>query len=148
MYTQCVYEQSFSDEKSPILEISLRYFYNETMKKSSNKKLSEAVKAAVEFIDLNYDQQIKLADIANEVNLSVSRISHLFKEQMNLTPIEYLTEVRINHAKKLLKTNKITWQQIAFETGFSSENYFARTFKNKTGKTPKQFQENSTLRNK
>jgi AraC-like DNA-binding protein len=126
-----------------MLEIFRRFGYNLFVKKSPELQLSESIKTAVEYIDCNYDQQVTLADIAYEAELSVSRMAHLFKDQMGITPIDYLTEVRIKQAKRLLRTNEITWQQTAYEVGYSSPNYFTRIFKAKTGKTPKQFMENS-----
>ncbi len=122
-----------------MLDIIWRCGYNLFVKKSPEPQLPESIKAAVEFIEFNYDQQVTLADIAYEAQLSVSRLAHLFKEQMGVTPIDHLTDVRIKQAKRRLKTNDITWQETADEVGYNSSNYFARIFKAKTGKTPKQF---------
>ena len=115
--------------------------YNLFVNKSPNPELSERLKPAIEFIELNYDQQVTLADIANEAGLSASRLSHLFKEQTGVTPIDHLTDVRIKQAKRLLQTNDISWQQAGCEVGYNSQNYFTRIFKAKTGMTPKQFKD-------
>lgn len=107
------------------------------------KKVTQ-LKPAIEYIDANYDQQIIMADIAKQVHLSVSRLAHLFKEQMSITLIDYLTSVRIGHAKRLLITTEHSCTTICFEVGYNNQSYFTRTFKEVSGMTPRQFRKSNT----
>ena len=86
------------------------------------------LKPAIDYIDANFDQQIALADIAKQVHLSVSRLAHLFKEQMGITLIDYLTNVRITHAKRLLLTTDESCTTICFKVGYNNHFYFNRSF--------------------
>lgn len=99
------------------------------------------IKPAIDFIEANYDQQISLADIAKASFLSVSRLAHLFKEQMGITLIDYLTNVRITHAKHLLIATDKSCTTICFEVGYNNQSYFTRTFKDIVGMTPRQFRD-------
>ena len=101
------------------------------------------IRPAIDFIDIHYDQPLTLADIAKAAYLSVSRLAHLFKEQMGITIIDYLTSVRIDHAKRLLLATEKSCSIICFEVGYNNQSYFTRIFKETVGMTPRQFRENN-----
>ena len=103
-------------------------------------KMSQ-IKPAVDYIDASYDQPLTLADVAKVSYLSVSRMAHLFKEQMGVTIIDYLTSVRIGHARRLLLSTEKSCSKICFDVGYNNQSYFTRTFKEMTGLTPRQFRE-------
>ncbi len=97
------------------------------------------IRPAVGYIDAHYDQPITLAEIARASHLSVSRLAHLFKEQMGVTPIDYVTGVRIERAKELLLGTDQSCTEIGFQAGYGNPSYFTRTFKLFVGMTPRQF---------
>ena len=97
------------------------------------------IRPAINYIDANYDKQISLAEIAKSSYLSVSRLAHVFKEQMGITIIDYLTSVRIERAKQLLLATDQNCTEICFEVGYNNQSYFTRTFKELVGVTPRQF---------
>jgi two-component system, response regulator YesN len=101
------------------------------------------IKPAIDFIDQNYDQPITLSDIAKSAFLSVSRLAHVFKEQMNITIIDYLTNVRIEKAKQLLLSTDKSCTEICFQVGYNNQSYFTRTFKKVTSMTPRKFRESN-----
>jgi len=94
---------------------------------------------AINYIDANYDKPITLAEIARASHLSVSRLAHIFKEQIGITIIGYLTSVRIERAKQLLLATEQNCTEICFEVGYNNQSYFTRTFKELVGMTPRQF---------
>jgi two-component system response regulator YesN len=102
------------------------------------RKMSQ-LRPAIEYMDCNFDRPITLADIARAAHLSISRLAHLFREQMGITLIDYLTNVRINHAKRMLLTTDMNCTRICFEVGYNNQSYFTRTFKQVAGMTPRQF---------
>jgi YesN/AraC family two-component response regulator len=106
----------------------------------------DKIKAAAKFIEAYYEQPIKLGDIAYEASLSVSRLAHLFKEQMQVTPIEYLTNIRIERAKKILLTTDKKCCNIYYEVGYNSQTYFARKFKGVVGLSPSQFRQKNRVK--
>lgn len=119
---------------------ALNDFIERVYKSQDAKKITQ-LKPALDYIDTHYDQQITLANIAKQVHLSVSRLAHLFKDQMGITLIDYLTSVRISHAKRLLLTTEHSCTTICFEVGYNNQSYFTRTFKDVSGMTPRQFRQ-------
>lgn len=97
------------------------------------------ISPTINYIDANYDKPITLAEIARASHLSVSRLAHLFKEQMGMTLIDYVTAVRIERAKELLLGTDQSCTEICFQVGYNNQSYFTRTFKSVVGLTPRQF---------
>jgi two-component system response regulator YesN len=97
------------------------------------------IRPAINYIDANYDKPITLADIARASHLSISRLAHLFKEQMGITIIDYLTSVRIERAKQLLLATEQSCTEICFQVGYNNQSYFSRTFKDLVGMSPRYF---------
>ena len=97
------------------------------------------INPAINYVDANYDKPITLAEIARASHLSVSRLAHIFKEQMGITIIDYLTSVRIERAKQLLLATDQNCTEVCFEVGYNNQSYFTRTFKELVGVTPRQF---------
>jgi len=111
------------------------------------KKITQ-IRPAINYIDANYDKPISLAEIARASHLSVSRLAHIFKEQMGITIIDYLTSVRIERAKQLLLATDQNCTEICFEVGYNNQSYFTRTFKGLVGMTPRQFRAKNLRREK
>jgi len=110
---------------------------------SQDAKKVTQISPAINFIDANYDKPITLADIAKASYLSGSRLSHIFKEQMGVTIIDYLTTVRIERAKQLLLATDQNCTEICFEVGYNNQSYFTRTFRELVGMTPRQFRKSN-----
>ncbi len=109
------------------------------------RKISQ-LRPAMEYMQYHFDQPLTLEDIARQAHLSVSRLSHLFKEQMGITVIEYLTHIRVSRAKELLIGSERNCTQICFEVGYNNQSYFTRIFKQGAGMTPRKFRlENKRL---
>ncbi|WP_046173641.1 response regulator [Domibacillus indicus] len=105
-----------------------------------NSPFSSAVQTAVDYIDENYhDAQLSLQSVSDAVNVSSSYLSHLFSQETGKTFIEYVTAIRINKAKELLKSTHDKTYEIAHQVGYSDSHYFCRSFKKVTGLTTKQF---------
>jgi two-component system response regulator YesN len=106
------------------------------------------ISPAINYIDANYDKPITLADIAKASHISVSRLAHVFKEQMGITLIDYLTSVRIERAKQLLLATEQSCTEICFQVGYNNQSYFTRTFKRLVGMTPRQFRAGNLRKDK
>lgn len=99
------------------------------------------IKPAIDYIEANYQEPLSLADIARAAHLSISRLSHVFKEQMGVTLVDYLTTVRIERAKEILISTDKSCTEVCFASGYNNQSYFTRTFKEIVGVTPRQFRE-------
>jgi two-component system response regulator YesN len=115
---------------------------------SQDAKKVTQIRPAINYIDANYDKPISLADIARISHLSVSRLAHIFKEQMGITIIDYLTSVRIERAKQLLLATGQSCTEICFQVGYNNQSYFSRTFKELVGMTPRQFRSRNQRKEK
>ena len=103
-----------------------------------SRKITQ-ITPAINYIDANYDKHITLAEVAEVSHMSISRLAHIFKEQMGVTVIDYLTSVRIERAKQLLLATEQNCTEICFQTGYNNQSYFTRTFKELVGTTPLRF---------
>lgn len=122
-----------------LLDDLICYFSNSaTEKRPTFHKGREHLRTATNYIDHHYDESITLNDLAEQIYLSESYLSRLFTKTMGLTFTAYLTQVRLNHATSLLRSN-LTITEIAFKSGFTSTNSFIKTFKQAFKKTPGQY---------
>ena len=109
-------------------------------KNKSQKNLSENLSRAVDYITVNFTNELTLKKVADAVYISAFYLSHLFRREMNTTFSDYLCKVRIEKAKGLLKKGKdFRIQEIADKTGFNDSNYFAKSFKKTTGFSPREY---------
>ncbi|MBI9016812.1 MAG: AraC family transcriptional regulator [Phycisphaerae bacterium] len=120
-----------------ILIAALRIFKTQEL---ANSQLSQEIKRACDFIDANFQFDLKNEEIAKKANLSVSSFYLRFSEEVGVTPREYITQKRIHKARQLLRNSSISITKIAQSVGFSSSQYFATFFKKITGVSPRQYQ--------
>lgn len=113
--------------------------YSEEMRKSRNKDNYQAVRAAAEYIKGHFKEKISVTDVGRSVHLSGSYLSHIFSETFGRTLTEYLTDVRVEYAKKLLAKPELSISEVAYESGFEDVSYFSRVFKKAEGITPRDF---------
>ena len=82
---------------------------------------------------------IKLADLAQLLDMSPFHFSRLFKRSIGMTPHQYLSQQRVERAKQLLKKSDRLIIDIALECGFSSHSHLSKQFRQITGITPKAY---------
>lgn len=107
---------------------------------NSGNKNRSILKTAVDFIDSHYmDEEISLNTVANVANVSSNHFSALFSQNMGQTFIEYLTTLRMNKAKELLRCTGMRSSEIAGEVGYKDAHYFSYLFKKTQGMTPSDY---------
>lgn len=102
-----------------------------------NHVISEAKK----YIESNYSKDISLDDLSRKMDLSPYYFSKLFKEEAGVTFMEYLTNLRIERAKELLRNSNLSMKEICSEVGYADPNYFSRIFKKNMDMTPTEYRE-------
>jgi AraC-like DNA-binding protein len=90
-------------------------------------------------IDLRYAEPLKIGDLAASAFLSIGRFTEVFRAEVGCSPREYLGQVRIQAAKKLLRDTDLTISCIAAQTGFPDPAYFTRFFRQQVGICPSEF---------
>lgn len=104
--------------------------------KSFPKLGNSRIEKIISFININYTRNISLTEIASLAAMNVSSFCRYFKEQTGKTFLEYIAEMRIGYACKLLTLNEKSINQISIECGFESITHFNKTFKKQTHFTP------------
>lgn len=98
------------------------------------------IRQAKAYIEHHYaDPELSLNDVAAQVNLSASHFSAVFSQETCQTFKEYLTEIRINKAKELLRMTPLRSADIAYQVGYNDPHYFSSVFKKTTGLSPIEF---------
>jgi len=97
------------------------------------------------FVMNRLDCKITVEEIAKSVHISPSHFFTLFREEVGKTPHQYVIEKRLEKAKLLLKTTKLTIAEISEEVGFSSQSALSNTFKKQFGCTPGIFKYQSDI---
>ena len=106
----------------------------------SQKKYSSLLKDARNYIEQNFgNEEISLNTVAASVNMSPNHFSTVFSQETGRTFIEYLTHVRMEKAKELLRTTSMRTAEIATAVGYRDSHYFSYLFKKTQECTPKEF---------
>src|SRR5699024_8224595 len=103
-----------------------------------NLKLEEIVY----YIKNNFNEKLSQTEIANQLYMSNSRFSKLFKQYVGRTFSDYILKLRIEAAQELLKHTSLKIYEVAKEVGYEESRYFSQIFKEKIGVTPVAYREN------
>ena len=107
--------------------------------KETLSKLSAEIQATCDYMERNYTQTIRLADLSAVSGLNKYTLIRNFTRQKGITPYQYLSAIRVDKAKKLLSAG-VSPIETAMQTGFTDQSHFTRFFKDFIGLTPKLYQ--------
>jgi AraC-like DNA-binding protein len=96
-----------------------------------NEAESDRMNKVFEYVMNNFKNEINISDVADLVNLSPNSFSRYFSQRTRKSFVNFVNEVRLNHATKLLQENTKSVAEICFECGFNNLSNFNRQFKNK-----------------
>ena len=99
---------------------------------------NESLRKAISYIRLNYQMNITAGDIATYTNVGERYLRKLFSQYLNLSPVDYLNQIRLNKAIELLRNTEMSIKEVCFACGFQSPQYFSRLFKQQMGITPRE----------
>ena len=95
------------------------------------------------YIDLHFKESLTLEQLSEEAHMSKYYLSHAFKREYGISPINYIISRRIDESKYLLAETDLSISQIAQLLGFSSLSYFSQVFRKVHGSSPAEFRQNS-----
>lgn len=140
------------DEQSLGYEFSVRNHLSELiyeiflLQRRYTKGLSDAtlrsearIKTMLSFIEINYQRNITLQEIADSASVSKSECIRCFHKTIGRTPIQFLKEFRLQKAANLLRSTDLSISDIAFMCGFFEMSYFTRSFRAQYTDTPTQY---------
>lgn len=146
------YELSIQANINKIFLWILRYWQSQGMNIKQlfqqNSKDYKRLEKLFKYVQNNYQEPIRVADMADLCNMNYSYFSRYFKKLTGKTFVEYVNYIRLTEAEKLLLTTDLNITQIAFATGFSSASYFIKIFKNYRGISPNQMKNHLLFNNR
>ncbi len=107
-------------------------------------QIHQKISEIVQYINQNFYDTLTLSILSERFYISPYYLSRIFKETTGFTFVEYLSNVRIKEAQKLLRDSRWKVIQVAEKVGFGNIAHFGRVFKNITGKTPLQYRKQQT----
>lgn len=139
--------------RPPAYLLGLRGLLEEVLRGLILNAAEEAVRAAPSrsqrlsqlkaFIAGNYMHPLTLEDLCRHAHYSPSRLRAICESEMGMSPMQYLHQIRMDHACTLLRESDASLQYIADHTGFGSVSYFCRSFRKSTGQTPGEYRSNA-----
>lgn len=115
--------------------VSNQYDTQDVIRTSKSRRIAKVC----DYIEKNFEEPIKLGDVAQLVNMSESAFSHFFKKKTNCTFIDYITNLRIAKACQMLAKTSHTVAEVCYTCGFNNLSNFIRIFKKKKGYTPNEY---------
>jgi AraC-like DNA-binding protein len=103
----------------------------------------EAIQIPVDYIRANFQKHFTIDELAEVAHLSVSALERRFKKYLAKTPKQFISEVRLENARKLLVETNTPISQVGDETGFTDHSYFSKQFRLFFGELPSDFRKNS-----
>jgi len=118
-----------------------RLFISLARRKDGDNYKSNSLKASLSHIHRFYNTDIKIPELAKIENLSLSRYNTLFKQIMSISPIQYITKLRISSAAELLSATDLPISKISSLVGYRDQHFFSRIFRSVTGKSPSEYRD-------
>jgi|SRR5690625_1021870 len=122
-----------------ILVVKLRRAKHVTIQKNKPKRMNRSVALVQHYINQNYTDALTLDILAKVGNINKYYLAHIFKEDVGISPIEYLNHIRMKEAKNLLETTNYTIEEVARFNGFSSQSFFSQAFRREMDQTPSEY---------
>ena len=98
---------------------------------------NEMMRKSIDYIRQNFKKEINIGDISTHLGISERYLRKIFTQYLNMSPLDYLTQIRINSAIEMLRITDMSIKEVCFQCGFQSPQYFSRIFKQQTGVSPK-----------
>ena len=111
----------------------------ESIEAKQTEEKNHLVELAKEYIEEHYYENLMLTDVAQKVGVSAGYLSTLFQKQLSKGFVDYLNEIRIEHACTYLQQNFLKTYEIAYKVGFNDEKYFSKVFKRIKGQPPSEY---------
>jgi two-component system response regulator YesN len=111
-----------------------------------NSRHSEVVDKVLRYVEEHYkDEELSLNQVADYVSFSANHLSTVFHQEYGQSFVKYLTDFRMNKAKKLLRETGMRSSDVCYEVGYKDPHYFSSIFKKTQGITPTQYREGKGL---
>ena len=130
------------DEYMKVLAEWIQRFDELVSNEVDEHKTSQKMQKAIEYIKENYNTDLNMAVVSNYISMNYSLFSFTFKQYTGTNFVNYLKDIRVGEAKKLLTETDMKVNEISQAVGYDHEKHFMKTFKSLTGLTPSQYRNN------
>lgn len=128
------------DELSELLRSLCAYVLNGKKGMEPDERSDNGMRAVAEYIRTHLaDKELSISAISETFNMPMARLSMEFKEEMKMTPLEFLTMLRVEKSCEMLDNTNLPVKEIAEQVGYYDASSFIRRFRQKTGQTPMQY---------
>ncbi len=125
-----------------VIEILSDYLKNnECMLLDENLSNEYKLNQTLNYIEKNFKKNITLKEVAEYMNYSTTYFSKSFKKYVGVNFNKYITQIRVQEAKRVLRETNISINDLAFDMGYNEPNYFCKVFKKEEGITPSEYRE-------
>lgn len=124
----------------------IAFIMNQQLVLEGEGGLITAVERSIYYLQENYTSKITVHELEKELKLANGQYSVIFRELTGKKPLDYMTDLRIKHSKRLLLESNQSLREIAEQVGFKDEYYFNRKFRQVTGMPPRKYAD--TVKNK
>ncbi len=148
---RCCNELIDTCQQDSLLTVSLIYkllgllFGHCLLASCSGAKAETVITDAIRYMEENYAEKITTKALAEKYGYSSEHFCRKFKEEIWLSPMEYLKTYRLEASTKLLKNRRYTITEVAMHCGFNDANYFTRCFKAHFGISPVKYKQRASL---
>lgn len=133
-------EMNIEPDEVPAYFVNMLQAAFEIREQASSSQNRKLISRAIAYIDENYmHDSLSLNTVAAEAEVSANYLSAVFSQSMKKTFVEYVTEKRMEKAKKLLKSTSLSSGEIAARTGYKDSHYFSFVFKKTLGMSPREY---------
>lgn len=139
-FIQVILQQNSIDDISSQLQMAIDIFQKEIQKRAAVPEPA-GVKSMKQFMKDHYRENLTLENIAASAFLSSGYASRIFKKQMNISIMDYLLQLRMDEAKKMLRETTLSIDEIASKTGYADSSYFTKVFRKAMGMTPSRYRQ-------
>ena len=108
-------------------------------------KMEPRIHAAIHLMTADLRRKLQFSEIAHSLNLSESRLRHLFKDETGASPAQYLKAQKLRRAAHLLKTTFLSLKEVMHKTGFADRSHFVRDFKKAYGIPPLKYRNQNLI---
>lgn len=147
-FVEQLYGESIANEISRQFTHELKRSYESLLlnKAQNRSHHDEQIIKVQEWLYENFQNQLQISELASRFQLSVRSLNRRFKLATNTTPLQYLHELRVSHAKELLKQSNLAISEVADLVGYQDASYFSSLFKKLNKVTPNEYRD--LVRNK
>lgn len=124
------------------LDENARILCNSTFTNEKDSSDSRRIQKVMSYLQVNYQREVHLAEIASYIGMSEVSFSRFMKKRTGKNFVEYLNDLRLGIASRLLVNTSKSVSEVTYECGFNNLSNFNRIFKKRKGCTPKEFREN------